>query len=71
MNELVYLRKDEMFTDSLTIAESFERRHDDVVKSIEKLIERNNDVARDNRTFSDIFSESSFCPITYFPLFLS
>lgn len=54
MNELVYLRKDEMFTDSLTVAESFERRHDDVVKSIEKLIERNNDVARDNRTFSDI-----------------
>lgn len=54
MNELVYLKADEMLTDSLKVAEIFHRRHDDVIKSIEKLIERNKEVAKDNRTFSDI-----------------
>ena len=54
MNELVYLKKNEMYTDSLKVAEIFQRRHDDVVRSVEKLIERNEEFAKDNRTFSDI-----------------
>ena len=54
MDELVYLKNDEMLTDSLKVAEIFQRRHDDVVKSVEKLIVKNEEVAKDNRTFSDI-----------------
>ena len=54
MNDLVYLKNDEAMTDSLTVAENFKRRHDDVVRSIEKLIERNKEVETDDRTFSDI-----------------
>lgn len=54
MNELVYLKNDEAMTDSLMVADNFSRRHDDVVKSIEKLIERNKEAETDNRTFSDI-----------------
>ena len=54
MNELVYLRADETLTDSLKVAEIFHRRHDDVIKSIEKLIERNEEATKDNRFFSDI-----------------
>lgn len=54
MNELVYLKKNEMYTDSLKVAEIFQRRHDDVVRSVEKLIERNEEFEKDNRTFSDI-----------------
>ena len=54
MDELVFLKKDEMLTDSLKVAEIFQRRHDDVIKSVEKLIERNEQVSKDNRIFSDI-----------------
>lgn len=54
MNELVFLKKEEVLADSLTVAAMFERRHDDVIKSIEKIIERNKKVSLDNRTFSDI-----------------
>lgn len=54
MNELVYLKKNEMYTDSLKVAEIFQRRHDDVVRSVEKLIERNEEISKDIRTFSDI-----------------
>ena len=54
MEELVYLKKDEMLTDSLKVAEIFQRRHDDVIKSVEKLIERNEEASKDNRIFSDI-----------------
>ena len=54
MNDIVYLKNDEAMTDSLTVAENFKRRHDDVVRSIEKLIERNKEVETDDRTFSDI-----------------
>lgn len=54
MNELVYLKKNEMYTDSLKVAEIFQRRHDDVVRSVEKLIKRNEEASKDIRTFSDI-----------------
>ena len=38
MNELVYLKTDEAMTDSLTVAESFGKRHDNVMAAIEKLV---------------------------------
>ena len=53
MNELVFLKRDEALADSLMVAEMFNRRHDDVVRSVEKIIERNKELI-DNRTFSDI-----------------
>ena len=40
MNELVYLKQDEAMTDSLTVAESFKKRHADVIRAIENIIER-------------------------------
>lgn len=39
MNDLVYLKTEEAMTDSLTVAESFEKRHDAVLRKIESLIE--------------------------------
>ena len=39
MNELVYLKTDEAMTDSLVVAESFDKRHDVVLRKIESLIE--------------------------------
>lgn len=38
MNELVYLKTEEAMTDSLTVAESFGKRHDNVMAAIEKLV---------------------------------
>ena len=38
MNELVYLKNEQALTDSLTVAEMFEKRHDNVMQAIEKLI---------------------------------
>ena len=38
MNELVYLKKDDAFTDSLTVAESFGKQHTKVIRAIENLI---------------------------------
>ena len=38
MNELVYLKKDDAFTDSLIIAESFGKKHSDVLEKIERII---------------------------------
>ena len=38
MNELVYLKKDEAMTDSLTVADSFGKLHKDVLEKIEKII---------------------------------
>ncbi|MBO7326259.1 MAG: Rha family transcriptional regulator [Clostridia bacterium] len=38
MEELVYLKKDQALTDSLIVAEMFGKRHDNVMRSIEKLI---------------------------------
>lgn len=35
---MVFLKNEEMLTDSLTIAEVFEKRHDNVMQAIEKLI---------------------------------
>lgn len=37
MNELVYLKNDEAMTDSLTVAESFGKRHDAVLRDIKSL----------------------------------
>lgn len=39
MNELVYLKNDEAVCDSLQVAEKFGKRHADVIRSIENLIE--------------------------------
>jgi len=38
MNELVYLKKDEAMTDSLTVAESFGKRHTHVLDRIEQIL---------------------------------
>lgn len=54
MNELVYLKNDQALTDSLNVAEMFGKRHGDVINSIEKLIVRNEEVAKDKRNFSFI-----------------
>lgn len=37
MNDLVYLKNDEAFTDSLTVAEKFGKRHDFVLRDIKSL----------------------------------
>lgn len=37
MNEIVFLKHDEAMTDSLTVAESFGKRHDSVIRAIENL----------------------------------
>jgi Rha family phage regulatory protein len=39
MNDLVFARKDEAVTDSLTVAEYFQKRHDRVLRAIENLLE--------------------------------
>ena len=39
MEELVFTRRDEAVTDSLTVAEYFQKRHDRVLRAIENLIE--------------------------------
>lgn len=39
MNELVYLKNDETVCDSLQVSEKFGKRHADVIRSIENLIE--------------------------------
>ena len=39
MNELVYLKNDEAVCDSLQVAEKFHKRHSDVIRAIENLIE--------------------------------
>ena len=38
MNELVYLKNDQALTDSLSVAEMFEKRHDTVLRAIENKI---------------------------------
>ena len=38
MENLVFLKKDEALTDSLTVAEMFEKRHDHVLVKIEKIL---------------------------------
>lgn len=38
MNELVYLKNDQALTDSLKVAEMFEKRHDHVLVKIEKIL---------------------------------
>ena len=38
MSELVYLKKDEPMTDSLRVADTFGKRHGDVIRAIEKII---------------------------------
>ena len=38
MNELVYLKFDEPMTDSLTVADVFNKRHDRVIRAIENII---------------------------------
>lgn len=38
MNELVFLKNEQALTDSLTIAEMFEKRHDHVLEKIEKIL---------------------------------
>jgi Rha family phage regulatory protein len=39
MNDLVFTRKDEAVTDSLIVAEYFQKRHDRVLRAIENLLE--------------------------------
>ncbi len=39
MNELVFTRRNEAVTDSLTVAEYFQKRHDRVLRAIENLLE--------------------------------
>ena len=39
MEELVFLKNEQALTDSLTVAEMFGKRHDNVMQAIEKLIE--------------------------------
>ena len=39
MNELVFTRKNEAVTDSLIVAEYFQKRHDRVLRAIENLLE--------------------------------
>lgn len=39
MEELVYLKKDQALTDSLMVAEMFEKRHDKVLRAIDNLLE--------------------------------
>ena len=39
MNELVYLKNDEVVCSSLQVAEKFEKRHTHVIERIEKIIE--------------------------------
>lgn len=39
MNELVFLKNDEAMTDSLTVSEMFGKRHDLILRSIDKLVE--------------------------------
>lgn len=39
MQELVYLKNDEAVCDSLQVAEKFHKRHSDVIRAIENLIE--------------------------------
>ena len=39
MNDLVYLKTEEAMTDSLTVAESFGKRHDRVLRAIDNLLE--------------------------------
>ena len=39
MNELVFKKKDDVYTDSLMVAETFGKRHDNVIREIEKLLE--------------------------------
>lgn len=38
MNELVYLKNDQALTDSLSVAEMFEKRHDHVLAKLEKIL---------------------------------
>ncbi|MBQ1571391.1 MAG: Rha family transcriptional regulator [Clostridiales bacterium] len=39
MNELVYLKNEQALTDSLVVAEMFEKRHDRVLRAIDNLLE--------------------------------
>ena len=39
MNELVYLKNDEAVCSSLLVAEKFEKRHADVMRAIDNLVE--------------------------------
>jgi Rha family phage regulatory protein len=39
MNDLVYLKHEEAMTDSLSVAERFEKRHDRVLRAIENVVE--------------------------------
>ena len=40
MNDLIILKKDEALTDSRIVAESFSKRHADVIRAIENIIEK-------------------------------
>lgn len=51
MNELVFLKNDEAMTDSLLVAEMFEKRHDLILRSIDKLVE----TLRKNEERADCF----------------
>ena len=39
MNEIVYLKNDQALTDSMTVADMFEKRHDLVLRAIDNLLE--------------------------------
>lgn len=52
MNELVYLKNDEAVCSSLQVAEKFEKRHDNVMRSIEGLLK--------NEETHKMFKKSSY-----------
>ena len=52
MDELVYLRNDEAVCSSLQVAEKFEKRHDNVMRSIEGLLK--------NEETHEMFKNSSY-----------
>lgn len=58
MNELVIMKDQQAVTSSLQVAETFNKRHRDLMKSVDKLIEK------DERSFSPMFKKG-IIPDTY------
>lgn len=56
MNELIQLRKGEAVTTSLIVSESFNKRHSDVIRSIENIINNERKIA----SVDDWFKESHY-----------
>lgn len=55
MDELVYLRNDEAVCSSLQVAEKFEKRHDNVMRSIEGLLKNEESLSgRKKKRYMDL-----------------